>query len=263
MIGLTVICCQNSEEHIYSSIKSPKSGQMIVLDSRMDSIEISGLTAADLRLIRNEIFARHGYIFTSKDLTAYFSKFDWYEPAIKADKIDDKLNQIDQFNIELIKSIEKLKNNKSLKWDSDIQEYLELIPTIELPFDFVCEENFKPAELNHEIDIIKKYKPEGAVIIAKIYQDDNEAAIIYGYPADIFLPLISIIDKTGKEIKEVRLFKLADCVDDKEYSARTYGTITGDYQIKLKTVVIPWNKMDANGKQDTIITNNTIYIKTE
>ncbi|WP_078775722.1 YARHG domain-containing protein [Fibrobacter intestinalis] len=29
-------------------------------------------------ILRNSIFARHGYIFKSEDLKAYFSKFNWY-----------------------------------------------------------------------------------------------------------------------------------------------------------------------------------------
>ncbi|WP_415225378.1 YARHG domain-containing protein [Psychromonas sp.] len=31
----------------------------------------------ELRLMRNEIFARHGFIFKSKDLKRYFSQRSW------------------------------------------------------------------------------------------------------------------------------------------------------------------------------------------
>lgn len=64
----------------------------------------------DLRIIRNEIFARHGYIFKSRDLRNYFSKMDWYDP--KYENVDSLLTEVDKKNIALIISIEhQLKPN--------------------------------------------------------------------------------------------------------------------------------------------------------
>lgn len=34
----------------------------------------------DLRLLRNTIYAQYGYVFKSKDLQDYFSRFEWYMP---------------------------------------------------------------------------------------------------------------------------------------------------------------------------------------
>ena len=57
-----------------------------------------------LRLMRNEIYARHGYKFNSADLTAYFSKMSWYKPVSDNSKI--KLSPVEQVNIAIIKNIE-------------------------------------------------------------------------------------------------------------------------------------------------------------
>ena len=59
-----------------------------------------------LRIMRNEIMARHGYVFQSKDLRDYFSKKWWYKPAANNNAV--KLNVIEQTNVELIKSEETL-----------------------------------------------------------------------------------------------------------------------------------------------------------
>ena len=40
-------------------------------------------TPAELRLLRNEVFARHGRTFKSADLQGYFSKQPWYKPDPK------------------------------------------------------------------------------------------------------------------------------------------------------------------------------------
>jgi hypothetical protein len=260
-IGLTILSCQNNSEQISSVIKSPKTGQEIILSSKIDSIEISQMTVENLRLLRNEIFARHGYIFKSQELTEYFSKFDWYQPNLTSDQVDEKLSETDRYNISLIKSLESDKKQDLIKWDNELQSYLDLIPMIKLPLDFECENGFDIPELDYENDLIKKYKPEGATIIGKLYQDKEEVALIYGYPADIFYPLISVIDKSGKELREVRFFELGNCVDDAGYSAMTYGTIAKDLEIKTKTVTVTWDTPHEDKNRDTTTVKNIIEIK--
>ena len=40
------------------------------------------MTCWDLKVARNEVFARHGYAFKNYDLNAYFSRQSWYHPFI-------------------------------------------------------------------------------------------------------------------------------------------------------------------------------------
>lgn len=49
--------------------------------------EMDNLSKAELRILRNYFFARHGYQFKSADLSALFGRFSWYmpDPAVKAD----------------------------------------------------------------------------------------------------------------------------------------------------------------------------------
>ena len=56
-----------------------------------------------LRIIRNEILARHGYTFANAELKTYFSKQPWYEPK---NNQNPKLSNIEKLNISLIKTIE-------------------------------------------------------------------------------------------------------------------------------------------------------------
>ncbi len=59
-----------------------------------------------LRLMRNAILARHGYVFQTKDLKEYFNAQSWYQPA--KDNADIQLSFIEQLNVDLIKAAEKL-----------------------------------------------------------------------------------------------------------------------------------------------------------
>ena len=57
-----------------------------------------------LRLMRNEIYARHGYKFASADLTEYFSKTSWYHPVTDNSKIT--LSPLELLNVKIIKNVE-------------------------------------------------------------------------------------------------------------------------------------------------------------
>lgn len=69
--------------------------------------ELSGLTKEELRLARNEIYARHGRKFESEDLNQYFSSQPWYNGYLTAEEFDDSvLNEYEKVNLDLIKSME-------------------------------------------------------------------------------------------------------------------------------------------------------------
>ncbi|MBQ8558711.1 MAG: YARHG domain-containing protein [Tyzzerella sp.] len=70
--------------------------------------DLQGLTKEQLRLARNEIFARHGMIFGVEDLDTYFSSKSWYEPTVQSSEFYDKVEMslIEEGNIELIQEVE-------------------------------------------------------------------------------------------------------------------------------------------------------------
>ena len=72
--------------------------------------ELNYFDKPTLRLMRNFILARRGYVFQSKDLNEYFRKQPWYQPADSNDEI--RLFLIEQLNIELIKYREATFDNK-------------------------------------------------------------------------------------------------------------------------------------------------------
>jgi hypothetical protein len=66
--------------------------------------ELKKYSKQDLKLMRNEIYARYGYIFNSADLKTYFEKKKWYEPKIE--NVDKYLTETEKKNIATIKEIE-------------------------------------------------------------------------------------------------------------------------------------------------------------
>lgn len=68
--------------------------------------ELSQYTYNTLGFIRNEIFARHGYIFKTKAYQDYFLKQSWYIPNPNFTGNFNQLNDVEKYNIELIKELE-------------------------------------------------------------------------------------------------------------------------------------------------------------
>lgn len=75
-------------------------------ERRIDTSDLTGLSSDDLRLLRNAIFAMHGYIFKSEDLQQYFGRFDWYIPRY-SNVPNSRMSSIETDNISVIKSLEK------------------------------------------------------------------------------------------------------------------------------------------------------------
>ena len=66
---------------------------------------VSNLSKADIFILRNSIFARHGFAFRDKQLRMYFEQFDWYMPVFG--NVKDELTEIEKKNIDLLLRYEK------------------------------------------------------------------------------------------------------------------------------------------------------------
>ncbi len=76
--------------------------------------DLGGLSDWDLDLMRNEIYARHGYIFNRQDLRSYFESQSWYFPAGLYENreqvnksVEQQLNSIEKYNAEKILQYQK------------------------------------------------------------------------------------------------------------------------------------------------------------
>lgn len=63
--------------------------------------DLRGMSKYELKVMRNWIFARHGYIFQSDDMKAFFSSQPWYNPRYR--DVTPYLSDIEIKNIDFIK----------------------------------------------------------------------------------------------------------------------------------------------------------------
>lgn len=60
--------------------------------------DLIGLSKEQLEIARNEIYARHGYIFVSDEWKDFFINEDWYTPTTSS----VTLNSIEEYNVGMI-----------------------------------------------------------------------------------------------------------------------------------------------------------------
>lgn len=81
----------------------PKSDRVLLTDA-----DIRDCDRETLRLGRNEIFARHGYIFRTEEIAAYFEAKPWYRGTTPGERFDSNLlNGIELQNIDFLSAAQK------------------------------------------------------------------------------------------------------------------------------------------------------------
>ncbi|MDA0767568.1 MAG: YARHG domain-containing protein [Verrucomicrobia bacterium] len=84
---------------------NPKAGQYPQSSTKtLTEKDVENLKSEELRIMRNEIYARHGYGFKMADMREHFDKLDWYMPI--AVDITTKLTPVEQKNAALLKRYE-------------------------------------------------------------------------------------------------------------------------------------------------------------
>lgn len=85
---------------------NPKAGKYPQSSTRsLTEKDVENLKNEELRIMRNEIYARHGYSFKLADMREYFDKLDWYMPM--AIDITSQLTKVETKNAALIRRYEK------------------------------------------------------------------------------------------------------------------------------------------------------------
>ena len=82
----------------------------IITGMLLNTTYLSQFPKPQLRLLRNEILARHGWKFQSQDLRDHFETQPWYKPVANNNSI--RLNIIEQTNVHLIKSEEAVPDDE-------------------------------------------------------------------------------------------------------------------------------------------------------
>lgn len=95
------------EEEIYKDFAATTENVYSInaSNTKLTKKDLENLKKADLLVIRNSIYARHGYSFKHRPLRVFFDAQQWYIPVFT--DIKSKLTEIEKENIELLLLYEK------------------------------------------------------------------------------------------------------------------------------------------------------------
>ena len=82
--------------------------------------QLSGKSLEELALLRNEISARKGYVFSMPKYSQYFENQRWYKPVQSNTEI--KFSEIENKNIDIIKKLEAREKTKRDRALTDLKE---------------------------------------------------------------------------------------------------------------------------------------------
>jgi hypothetical protein len=105
----------------------------------LDTRYLGRFSKPQLRLMRNEILARHGWKFQSKDLQDHFGQQSWYKPV--ADNNSIHLSLIEMTNIQLLKSEEAVDDDDRVRYENtEVAE--KMVEPVEGVITVTTEEQF-------------------------------------------------------------------------------------------------------------------------
>ncbi|MGO5067016.1 YARHG domain-containing protein [Clostridium sporogenes] len=88
---------KTSSDYVFSDSASRK----------LEDYELKNKSVEDLSLGRNEIFARHGYIFKEEPYKSYFANKTWYVPDSSFVANEENLNGYENYNVQMFLKYEK------------------------------------------------------------------------------------------------------------------------------------------------------------
>jgi hypothetical protein len=98
VISVAIPASITSQAKAHGGFIFPDSDQRLLGDA-----DLKGMSLVELRLARNEIYARRGRFFVDQTLAGYFSQFSWYHPK----QVDVDLSPLETTNVNTIELAER------------------------------------------------------------------------------------------------------------------------------------------------------------
>ncbi|MBU2997493.1 YARHG domain-containing protein [Cellulophaga baltica] len=174
-------------------------------------------TEEDLCLLRNEVFARKGYVFKNEDLNTYFKTKTWYKPNNKLNPESLNFSEKEKNYINQIKYIEEdFFNKKEVSSSIMCIDHLAKTNSNIYPITENKLNSDKYYELLKPID----YNSDNRKKIAEIFYDEGLVCDITCNPIGIKYKLISYF-----KVGEQHMVRLATIKDNKIEYIKLYETI--------------------------------------
>lgn len=197
MIGFVQpVQLQNVFAQEISQTEQEKVDYMVFKDSSdriLNESDIWLLSQSDIRIAKNEIYARHGRKFASKDLQEYFNQLSWYEGTIEPENFDEScITQIERANINFLD--QSFQNGVGAENPSVIEQVIEDLFVQNTLTRATFEDKIGMSDFTDSVsvwyreDIASETEQNESqtAILSSFYQKDNEIFGNIGYRKSIY-----------------------------------------------------------------------------
>ena len=97
------------EEEIAKSKDTSNSNNLytIISERKLTEEDLKDMSKEELSILRNTIYAKHGYIFKKKNLVEHFNSQDWYKgTTTDMNQVSSEFNDSEKYNVNFIKQHE-------------------------------------------------------------------------------------------------------------------------------------------------------------
>ncbi len=169
-------------------------------EKKLSKDDLKGKNIAELWMLRNSYFAKHGRPFRNYELHGFFMKQPWYKPNENFSESD--LSENDKYNVQLIERVEQELRNIAFKGKCD-EEVLN--------FDAIYNLFQYPNFSEHEKELISKngflVAPTNQNQLFHIYENNDYLGIPSFITVDAILQLYHLyFDMTLRNIQEKFLY---------------------------------------------------------
>ena len=171
------------EEQLRAYYIFPDSDKQYLSEDEVRSVE-----ADKLWIGRNEVFARHGYIFENETLRQHFESMPWYQGTVPSDQFnaDSVFNDFEKKNVELIKKVE-----------DEINGNAEEQAAIDGAYNFIAGKTFHKRDTEMRVkfkesgefvavgyystwpEFVNKYASYSITARYEVYRDDQKAWLTF------------------------------------------------------------------------------------
>ena len=253
-----LIACKNEEK---GNKTIPINADVISSEKVFTEEELKGKTIEELRILRNEIFAKKGYVFKDETLNDYFATKEWYKPN---ENVQITLNNTEKKNIEIIKIVEvKLMPFKIPKGYEAIDKIIGDIDKDCIP-DII--QSVKNKDGSSELVLIYLTTKLSYQKITLISNDESDGAHPYIKLKDDTVIMEILHEGSGHFVQgfclkynpKIKNLQLITYTSSNRimfgHIAKEYDVIKGNYEITKEAATIDNNKLITTvhtGKQET------------
>ncbi len=251
IIILFVIYCSNLA---CTSIPEQTVSKLTEQDLLLKSVD-------DLRVLRNEVYARKGYIFKSKDLKDYFESKEWYQP--KFSSTDGLLTHDELEYVNLILSVEdKLKKQYAFEYTIDEGFMKSYVYDKNRRLNNLGDPQFSEPDREDQYSILKEH---AEYFVLDTFQIDDQISgkLIsaewhdFAFDGPLKLIFLATYDGNHRQVDVVRVGKYSDVSDYFVIEQSEIANRKIEKSIEVTTII------DDNGSVGTTISEEVFEVKSD